>query len=396
MNTSRREEDEEAAPPLPRPALLDLIGDLVAAMLIVGALFVPFPEDEFRPGSPLEVALAVAPAVVLPARRRWPLTLLIVCLGLYGVVALLGVLSPGVALAASIAMFGYSNRTTRRRAISVGAVAVLFVFVFSVPAAQGNVLDPRVFQFALAVALAAAAGDGARSRRAYVAAITERAERAERTREAEARRRVTEERLRIARDLHDAVAHQIAVISLNAGVASAAVDSNPEKAHAALSTIRDASRSVLAEIGDLLNMLRTNDPDPNATASPQPGIEDLGSLIDQFRKVGLEVNLRIEGDVARINRSAAVVVYRVVQEALTNAHKHGAEHRAHVLLEVTAEDVRVVVSNPVRADRRVAGSGVGLIGLRERVASVRGTVEAGPAAAGWKISATIPIAKESA
>lgn len=394
MTATRDTGHDEAAPPLPLPTVPPWVGDLAAALLVVGGLFLPFPGEEFRPNSPLTIALAVTPAVVLPFRRRWPLPALLVCLALYGALSLFGVLSPGAALGASIAMFGYSNRTSRRRAIFVGAGAVMLVLIVSIPAAQGNILDPRVFQFVLAVALATAAGDGARSRRAYVAAITERAERAERTREAEARRRVSEERLRIARDLHDAVAHQIAVISLNAGVASSALDANPEKTRSALSTIRDASRTVLGEIGDLLTMLRTNDPATDSPAAPQPGVEDLDALIDQFRSVGLEVHQRVDGDLAHVTRAASLVVYRVVQEALTNAHKHGAEHRAHVLLEVTDTMVHVVVSNPVSSGRSGDGSGVGLVGLRERVASVRGSVEAGPAAAGWKVSATIPLAKE--
>ncbi len=258
-----------------------------------------------------------------------------------------------------------------------------------------------MLQFALAVAFAAAAGDGARHRRAYIEAITERAERAERTREAEARRRVSEERLRIARDLHDTVAHQIAVISLNAGVASSALDTNPERARTALVTIRGASRTVLTEIGDLLNLLRADEPDGAPTA-PQHGLEHLDVLLGQFATSGLGVQRRVEGDLSRVTGAADLVAYRLIQESLTNAHKHGAEHRADLLLQTTGDTLRIVVTNPVPADGaahraatdRPVGAGVGLLGMRERVASVRGTVTAGVAPGGWTVTASIPLPKE--
>jgi signal transduction histidine kinase len=272
------------------------------------------------------------------------------------------------------------------------------VFLLSVVGAVVSAADPRMVQFTLAVAFAAAAGDATRSRREYIVAVTERAERAEQTREAEARRRVSEERLRIARDLHDTVAHQIAVISLNAGVASSSLES-PERAQEALSTIRSASRTVLGEIGDLLALLRTEDPDAGTTAPPS-GLGRLDELVEQFAQSGLSVHLRVEGDPGHVSGAADLVAYHVIQEGLTNALKHGTDHRAHVLVEVADEHVTVVVTNPTipaahdaRRDA-AAGAGHGLIGLRERVASVRGVVETGTTAGGYRLAATLPLAKE--
>lgn len=382
--------------PAPHPVMPTWVGDLIAAALIVAAGFVPFPEAQFRPEGWAETLLMLAPAAVLPLRRRFPILVLAVCVGLYGVAAWFGLLSPGIGLSVAIAMFGVANRSTRRATILIGGVTVLVVFLLSIPAAVESVFDPRVFQFVFAVAFAAAAGDGARSRRAYVAAITERAERAEQTREAEARRRVTEERLRLARDLHDAVAHQIAVISLNAGVASSALHEDPDRAAAALGTIRGAARTVLGEIGSLLNMLRADEQQSGEVAAPQFGLEQLAELIDQFRSTGLDIHSRIDGDTTQVSGAVGMVAYRIIQEAFTNAHKHGAEHRAHLLVEVRPNTVRIVVSNPVDdpegTDR--TGTGVGLIGLRERVASVRGTVQAGPAPGGWNVTATLPLTKK--
>ncbi|MFK4762031.1 sensor histidine kinase [Microbacterium sp. ZW T5_45] len=383
----------------PHPVITAWAGDLLAAFLIIAVAFAPFPGEELRPSGWPQVLLVIAPAVVLPFRRRHPLGVLIVCLLLYGMAsAWVGLLSPGSGLAVAIAMFGVAHRSTRprRTTILIGGAAVVAVFLLSIPVAVGNVFDPRVFQFVLAVAFAAAAGDGARSRRAYVSAITERAERAEQTREAEARRRVTEERLRLARDLHDAVAHQIAVISLNAGVASSVLSENPDRAADALSTIRGAARTVLAEIGNLLAMLRTDEPD-DEVAAPQYGLDQLPDLLAQFRATGLDVHTRVEGDPARVTGAVGLVAYRVIQEALTNAHKHGSEHRAHLLLEIDADTLRMVVTNPANgldSDEEV-GTGMGLIGLRERVTSVKGIVDAGHAPGGWKITATLPLTKET-
>lgn len=388
-----------AAVASPHPVIPAWAGDLVAAILIIAVAFAPLPDEEFRPTGWLQVLLVIAPAAVLPFRRRWPLGVLIACLLLYGVAsAWVGLLSPGTGLAVAIAMFGVADRSTRprRATVLIGGAAVVVVFLLSIPVAVDNVFDPRVFQFVFAVAFAAAAGDGARSRRAYVAAITERAERAERTREAEARRRVTEERLRLARDLHDAVAHQIAVISLNAGVASSVLRENPDRAADALSTIRGAARTVLGEIGNLLAVLRADEPD-GEVAAPQYGLEHLPGLLAQFRTAGLDVHTRVDGDAARVTGAVGLVAYRVIQEALTNAHKHGSEHRAHVLLEVDPDALRIVVTNPTNGPGSddEFGTGMGLIGLRERVTSVKGIVHAGHAPGGWKITAVLPLTKET-
>ena len=244
-------------------------------------------------------------------------------------------------------------------------------------------------------AFAAAFGDGVRSRREQLAAITERAETAERTREAEARQRVSEERLRIARDLHDAVAHQIAVISLNAGVANSSLGRDEDATRESLQIIRAASKTVLAEIGSLMTMLRAEDEDEAAPA-PLPGLGQLDELLGTFREAGLAVDVRIEGTLDRVAGAVDTVAYRIIQEALTNAHKHGAEHRAHVLITVADMTLTVVVTNPVRPRTQdvAGGSQLGLIGLRERVAAIGGQISATPALAGWRLSATLPLTQQ--
>ncbi|MDG4773912.1 histidine kinase [Solwaraspora sp. WMMD792] len=386
-----------------RPRVPPWVGDLVAAVIIVATALTPFKVPEHEQAGPVTVALAIVPAVLLPLRRRWPLPVLAGCIAIYGLVAATGALEPGVVLAVSIAMFGAANRTDRRTTLTTACAAVVATTLLNLLTAIGSVFDPRAFQVIVLVAFAAAAGDATRSRREYLLAIIERAERAEQTRESEARRRVTEERLRIARDLHDVVAHQISVISLNAGVASSALQTRPDRAQQALGVIRGAARTVLTEIGDLLRVLRTEDDDPanGAATAPQPGLHRLDQLVAGFTGAGLNVSLRTEGDLSAVSGAVDVVAYRVLQEGLTNAHKHGAEHRAHVLIEVDADRIHVVVTNPVsgrssddRPEVPVPGSGHGLVGLRERVASVRGVVETGLSPGGYRLAATLPLPKE--
>ncbi|QIK63293.1 sensor histidine kinase [Leucobacter viscericola] len=384
----------------PPPVVIDIF----LAFLIIAMTYAPVPGDHYVRPTTLTLVFAGVTIVLLPLRRHFPRTALALAVACFTIVALTGVMSSGLIMAVAIMVFGYVNHSTRRRGILVAVGIVVFVIVLSIPLAIIDGFSPRVVQFALTIAVAVAAGDATRSRRQFIEAITERARRAEETREAEARRRVSEERLRIARDLHDVVAHQIAVISLNAGVATSSVDAAPELAKTSLATIREASRSVLSEIGDLMAMLRSDD-DGSATAStaPQHDLGQLDQLITQFTGSGLDITLRCEGDLTRVGSAASTVAYRVIQEALTNAHKHGADHRAHLLVVVEESELRIIVTNPFdAADPDPAlptlptpnGAGLGLIGVRERVASVRGQVEAGPAPGGWRVAARIPLSKE--
>ncbi|MFB7882754.1 sensor histidine kinase [Microbacterium sp. NPDC056057] len=383
----------------PHPRVPTWIGDVIAAVFIVASAYLPFPQVDFRPDSVFTFALVLAPALILPLRRRWPIAVLAACVAQYAAAGFTGTLWPGLVLAMAIAMFGATNRLRRRAALITTLVTIIVIIVINVLASLSSLLDLRAFAVVITVAFAAAAGDGARSGREYIAAITERAERAEESRESEAKRRVSEERLRIARDLHDAVAHQIAVISLNAGVASSAIPSRPDDAQDAVRTIRSAARTVLSEIGALLEVLRTDDDGPR-DISPQPGLERLGDLVGQFEDAGLAVTIRIEGDLAQAETPAQIVAYRVIQEGLTNAHKHGAESRAHVLVRAGADTLDIVVTNPTlpvdtphTIGRSVdsTGSTLGLIGLRERVTAARGTVETGPTPGGWRVAATLPL-----
>lgn len=371
--------------------------DLGFAFLIVGPAFAPIPVAEMRPSNVLALVLVVLPALVLPLRRVRPRLALAACVALYLGALSLGTLSPGATLAMIVAMYAVAQRTTRRISVPAALVAVVVTAGVSIAVMLATGMDTRFLQVALALALAGAVGDASRSRRAYVEAVEERARRAEETREAEARRRVTEERLRIARDLHDAVAHRISVISLNAGVASSALETRPERAQEALATIRTTSRDVLGEIGAMLSVLRAPD---DAGDREQPGLARVSDIVESVRVGGWNVVVRDEigtdAETVGIPMGIGIVAYRVVQEGLTNAMKHGSTRRAHVLLRRDGDVLEVVVTNPLD---RVAesdeppppASGFGLIGLRERVEAVRGELVAGVAPGGFRLAARLPL-----
>lgn len=326
------------------------------------------------------------PAGFLWLRGRYPVPVLAACVALFGVAAVWATFSAFSVVPAAVALYSVMVRRSRRVGLYY-AVGVLLVLVpLASLATDWRRLDPQSVQVAISLAFAAATADAVRNRRAYIAEIVARARHAEATRESEAARRVGEERLRIARDLHDVVAHQISVISLNASVALSSVEANPEKARESLTTIRTASRRVLGDIGDLLAFLRSDD-DPGL--EPQPGVEQLPDLIDDFLRTGLRVTVRHEGGTPPLSPTAGLVAYRAIQESLTNAAKHGTGGRAHLLLDSTGERVEVLVTNPTSAEG-YAGDGFGMSGMRERVASVRGTLDAEVAGGMFRVRVLLP------
>lgn len=242
--------------------------------------------------------------------------------------------------------------------------------------------------------MAAAAGDAVRSRRAFVDAIRERAERAERTRDEEARRRVAEERLRIARDLHDVVAHHIALVNVQAGVASHVMDRRPDQAKEALAHVREASRSALNELRATVGLLRQSG-DPEAPTEPAPGLAVLDELLATFRNAGLPVELARADDDGELPAAVDLAAYRIIQEALTNVQKHaGPDAKAEVSVVRVGRTVEItVLDNGVPQPATPADTGGhGLIGMRERVTALRGTLTAAPRyGGGFRVQAILPV-----
>ncbi len=361
---------------------------LAAAFFVVMAAIFQQTDDELRPEALLTRVLVVLPVLLFPLRRQYPVLTISLSLVLQLGLAMLNVLAPGVLL--SIIVFAYSAAlvTSLRRSIAVAICATLAILLSGQILALENALDPRLMQFVVGVAFAIALGAFVRVRRQYIAALLDRAERAERMLGIEAQQRVTEERLRIARDLHDTVAHQIAVISLSAGVASAALKERPERAATALEAIGVSARTVLKEIADLLSALRSMGEEP----ADRPGLEQLDELMQRFDRAGMDVTCRTEGSLADVPNNVGRVAYRVLQEGLTNAHKHGADHRAHIVLTHSPGHLEATVSNPIAssADAPSELSGFGLLGLREQVASIGGSLRSGPAPGGFRLAVSLP------
>ncbi|MFG3158861.1 sensor histidine kinase [Streptomyces sp. NPDC048232] len=211
----------------------------------------------------------------------------------------------------------------------------------------------------------------------------ERAERAQ-----AAKRRADEERLRIARELHDVLAHSISVINVQAGVGLALLDSDPEQARTALTTIKDQSKEALGEVRQVLDALRTPGDAPRA---PAPGLDRLPELVEQAAGAGLAVE--VEGEPPRLPPGTDLAAFRIVQEALTNVVRHSGSRHARVRLDRDGRTLRLRVDDDGPATGADAGgSGNGLAGMRERAAALGGTIEAGPRAdGGFRVLAALPI-----
>ncbi|MGW6004851.1 sensor histidine kinase [Oerskovia enterophila] len=365
------------------------VGDVVAIAVVVLFGVLPFPDEDFRTRGPL-MLIALVPVVVMPLRRRRPIMSLGVSVACVVAVALAGTLAPGALVGVMITAFSVTNRTRRAVGFACVGAAALAVFLVSAVPLDGELFHPGATQFVTLVVLAGAMGDATRSRREALAAVTERAERAEQGRDEEARRRVVEERVRIARDLHDVVAHQISVISLSAGVASSSLESRPERAREALTTIRSASRTVLADIGGLMALLRADD-EERPDLRPQAGLGQLDALVRRFTDAGLHVELRREPVLVTLSPASDHVAYLAVQEGLTNAHKHGAGGRAVVDVRATHGALALTITSPLgEKDADAPPSGHGLRGLRERVASVRGRATTSSPDGEFRLEVTLP------
>ncbi|MFC4611840.1 sensor histidine kinase [Streptomyces maoxianensis] len=249
-------------------------------------------------------------------------------------------------------------------------------------------------------ALAWVLGDSIRTRRAYFAQLEERATRLEKEREAQAKVAVAAERARIARELHDVVAHNVSVMVVQADGAAYVLDAAPDQAKQALETISTTGRQALAEMRRLLGVLRTGDARESGEYVPQPDVQQIEDLVEQVRIAGLTVDFKIEGTPRPLPSGVELTAYRIVQEALTNTRKHGGpEAGASVRLVYFDDGLGLLVEDDGRGaahelyeDGGADGRGHGLIGMRERVGMVGGTLDTGPRpGGGFRISALLPL-----
>jgi signal transduction histidine kinase len=377
-----------------RPARSTLV-DLALSALLYAAVAI---DEAVEGGFSAEAALLALPAcVALVARRRAPLPVLAVTLATAILYVATGYEEFPMAVTVLVALFSVGERHDWPLALGAAAVTAAIAFV------AGQQLDdvPR-FDDQNVVELGwcfAAFGLGAATRihRAYLAEAVDRATRAERARDEEARRRVAEERLRIARELHDVTGHAIATVNVQAGVAAHLLEEDPAEARIALARVRQASGMALNEIRRTLGLLRAGDSSDTPT-EPIRGVDDIRQLVEQAQADGLPVTLELdlEGD-QPLPAVIGLTVYRIVQEALTNVAKH-AHAPSAVTVRLWRDDGTVSVDvlddggePPAGADAPSAGQG--LQGMRERVAAVGGRLQVGPRrGGGFEVHADLPSA----
>ncbi|MFD5190386.1 sensor histidine kinase [Streptomyces sp. NPDC058357] len=340
------------------------------------------------------VLVAAIGCAALVWRRRHPFGVLAVTVVCGVAFQLLGVReSPLVVSPVLVSVYNVAVRTDRRTAwVSAAVSAALLVSAAAVFTPQ-SWLEPDTAATLAWTALPAAVGDGVRSRRAYVVAVEERAEHAEHTREQEARQRVAAERVRIARELHDIVAHHIALINAQAGVAVHLVDQRPEQILTALEDIRDTSRSALDELRVTVGLLRQSD-DPVAPRDPMPGLAQVPALLASFERAGLSVSHTRHGTTEPLEPAVDLAAYRIVQESLTNVRKHAGADHARLCLHYHRERLTITVEDDGSAGPRRPhpGAGHGLIGMRERAATIGGRLHAGPRPeGGFSVTAELPL-----
>jgi signal transduction histidine kinase len=369
-------------------------GVVAAGLVVLGLVSTDgrggIPKADYEPMDTLGVLLVLGGTVPFVFRRRAPLAVLVVA---SACVALLSGLGHNEGIT-PVFLYG--------AAVTVGAACDLrttfigagFVFVALLALLLFGHSGFDAANFAANVAIFGSAfmfGVTIRSRRMRIVALEERTTAIEREREEEARRSLSEERLRIARELHDVVAHSMGVIAVQAGVGEHVIETDPASAKRSLQAISDVSRSTLAEIRHMLGVLR-EDGDAAATYTPAPGLADLDRLTKELEGAGVPVVVSFTGSHREIPRGVDLSAYRIIQEALTNVLKHAGNARVSVTVNYEPGGLRLEIVDDGRGvNGRSSGGGHGLVGMRERVAVYGGSLQSGPrVGGGYQVIAMLP------
>ncbi|MFE7778983.1 sensor histidine kinase [Streptomyces sp. NPDC057445] len=363
---------------------------VLAVFVMVGSGFAARNQPGREPVDALARVLLLAGPALLLLRRKYPVPVV------FGVSALaLGYLLAGYPygpVLATVAVGVFSAVVTGHRYAAWGAVGMLWaghllvghwLYEYLPPAGDRAVAWGQELASAMFVVAVLALAELARVRKEQWA--KERAERA-----AAQQRRTDEERLRIARELHDVLAHSISVINVQAGVGLTLLDSDPEQARTALTTIKAASKEALGEVRQVLDTLRTPGDAPRA---PAPGLDQLPELVQQAAGTGLTVEVTTEGRKAALPPGADLAAFRIVQEALTNVVRHSGSRTARVRIGYATGrlDLRIDDDGPATGTHE-GGAGRGLVGMRERAAALGGTIEADTLPdGGFRVHAELPI-----
>ncbi len=398
----------------PRPPLLHRISpwqlQIIDVLIGVFIVFVrahtavevqqgPFPVvTQPLPGPEILVA-AVGAGIAVALRRRVPMTalaLITLCIALGAGTGITPILDPFI----GIPMYQVASTYERRR--SLPALIVVASLLFSVSALRSVALHHTDLEtLGLVVVIAAwFVGDSVRVRRTYVAGLAEQAAQRQRESEERAQRSVAEERLQIARELHDVVAHSLSVIAVQSGVGRHVIDSQPAEAKRALAAVEATSRSALDELRRMLGVLRRDDGRPAALA-PAPGVDALDPLVQQVRMAGYTVDLDIRSAaVGALSPGVEQSIYRIIQEALTNVVKHAGPARVRVEISDVDDALVIEVNDDGRGFSRPLdeipdvenGAHHGIVGMRERVALYDGLLWTGPRpGGGFRVYARFPL-----
>lgn len=346
------------------------------------------------------VVLALAAVVML--RRRWPEHMLLLATAA-GLLQLAVDVTPLPAnFGMLVIVFTVAARTVTwasRYALVAGAMASILVVVRWPPPSGVGTIVAQILFYTVCFGFAWVLGDSLRTRSAYYAELEERAARLERERAAQSQVTIAAERARIARELHDVVAHNVSVMVVQADGAAYVLNTAPEQTRQALATISSTGRQALTEMRRLLGVLRSED-GSGSDYVPQPSVEQLTDLIEQVRGTGLPVDFTIEGTPRPLPSGLELTAYRIVQEALTNTRKHGGPHvGATVRLTYGEETLALLAEDDGRGSPEelyegggADGLGHGLIGMRERIGMVGGKLEAGPRlGGGFRVCAELPF-----
>jgi signal transduction histidine kinase len=385
----------------------DVVDRLIAFAFMGFSLAVFFTVEATPPSTrdadALGAILIVVATGALVYRRRRPVTVFVVASVATLTIQQLGYNESGLPFVALFALYTMASLCDRR--ITIAATAALLVIVpisFAVDGAANP--DNGTLAGTLAVfVLGAVWGDRKKVRDAYVEQLQLRDAEKERDRREAAQRAVTEERLRIARELHDVVAHAMSVIAVQSGVGAHVIDNRPAEAKHLLETISETSRDSLGEMRRLLSVLRA-DPDlADDDLTPVPGLEALGDLAARVRAAGVPVDVTVRGERPAVPAGVDLAAYRIAQEALTNVLKHAGRAQTSLVVEYEPDAVHLEVvddgrgAGAVPGSRFADGSGQGLIGMRERAAMYDGLVESGPRpGGGYRVAATLRFSPATA
>jgi signal transduction histidine kinase len=372
-----------------RPLLTD-----AAAALCITAVSVTALLNHVDPGHPARaidwLITAVVPLVLLGQRRASVLVAWALIAGAW-LGAAVPVQTPVIALVAVVALYPLARERPLRYVWPPAAVIGVSIAAAWI---HGGHPWTQLWAFAAVLAALVLLGVNARTRRAYLTGLEERSRRLEIERDQRARLAVVDEQARIAREMHDIVAHHLTVIVTLSDGAAMTAETAPRRASQTMDQVSATGRAALGDMRRLVSVLRGDQNDPATDPrGPQPGIDDIDNLAAQIRAAGVPVRIVRHGTPGRWGPAANLAVYRILQEALTNVLKHaGTNARAVVELTYTPSNVDIVVTNtgtgPAGTDR--SGAGAGMVGMRERAEAYDGFLHAGPGRdGGWKVHATL-------